>query len=381
MVARRGRDVLHRAVIVEPLLDDAVHVYRELVVLVDLRGQPQQSAGDAVVVDAGQLLVEVPAVGVDAVPRVQEVAGHRPVVAPREAVGGRLVDLEAAEAAKEPEPVADDGTAKGVVEVVDQIYRLARRGAAIPEPLGELVLLEAGLAEPEVLLPAERVAALATDHVDPHAAGGRLGRDAARLVDHLLVREMVVVVLIRPVVAGTHDELPVDRDRGLPDAHAVDRHVGLLGRGRQSDLRPVQLDARNQLGGRLQVVAGGDSVEHLAVEHLDPARRRDVHDRRLTGDGDRLFEGPDRELRVDRGHEAGRQFLVLDHDDRESGQREGHVVRAGTQVDDGVATRPVGDRDATTLDQRRTRRLDGDTRQDATGVVGNLPDDLAACLA
>ena len=312
---------------------------------------------------------------------MQEVAGHRPVVAPREAVGRRLVDLEPPEAAEEPEAVADDGTAHGVVEVVDQVDRLARRGAAILQPLRELVLLEPGLAEAEVLLPAQRVATLAADHVDPHAAGRGLGRDAARLVDHLLVGEMVVVVLVRPVVPGAHDELAVDGDRGLPDAHAVDRHVGLLRRGRQADLRTVQLDPRDQLRGRLQVVAGGDGVEHLAVEHLDAAGGRDVHDRGLTRDGDRLLESADRQHCVDRGHETGRQVLILDQHGRESGQGERQGVRAGTQVDDGVATRPVGNGDTTPLDQRRARRLDGDAGQDATGVVGDLPDDLAAGLS
>ena len=380
VVARRGRHVLHRAVVVEPLLDDAVHVDRELVVLVHLRGQAQQPAGDAVVVDAGQLLAEVVAVDVHAVPRVQEVTRHRPVVAPREAVGGRLVDLEAAEAAEEPEPVADDGAAHRGVEVVDQVDRLARRGAAILEPRRELVLLQPGLAVAEVLLPAQRVAPLAADHVDPHAAGGGLGRDAARLVDHLLVRQVVVVVLVRPVVARAHHELAVDGDRGLPDAHAVHRHVGLLRRGGQPDLRPVQLDARDQLRGRLQVVPGRDRVEHLAVEHLDPAGRRHVHDGRLAGNRHGFFEGADREHRVDRRHEAGRQFLILDQHGREAGQREGDGVRPGAQVDDGVAARPVGDRDAAPFDQRRTRRLDGHAGQDAAGVVGDLPGDLAAGL-
>ena len=244
----------------------------------------------------------------------------------------------------------------------------------------QVVGLQRALGEPEVVLPAVRVPAFLRDHADAHAAGLGLGRDAARLVDHLRHRELVVVVLHRAVAAGAHDELPVDGDRGLPVAHAVDRHVGLLRGGRQPHLRAVHLDARNQLRRRLQVASGGDGVEHLAVEHLGLADRLHVDHRRLTGDGHRLFESADREHGVDRGRESCGQHLLLDQHRRESRQREGDVVGPGAQVDQQVASRAVGEPDAAPLDERGTRRLDGDAGQDAARVVGHHPGELAGGL-
>ena len=374
-MARRGADVDARVVVVEPLLDDPVQVGRELVVLGHLPGQSQQPARDAVVVDA-----RPQAVGTVGILDRLHVAGRRPVLVLVEAVGHRHVDAEPPAAAEEPQLVADDRPAVRDVQVVDVVARLDRRQVAILKPLREVVRLQRAVDVAEVVLPAVGVPALARDHADAHPAGLGLGRDAARLVDHLLRRELVVVVLHRAVAAGAHDELPVDGDRGLPVAHAVHRHVGLLRRGRQPHLRAIHLDARNQLRRRLQVAPGRDGVEHLAVEHLGLADRLHVDHRRLTGDGDRLFEGADRKHRVDDGREAGRQHLLLDQHGRESGQREGDVVGAGAQVDQQVAPRAVGESDPASLDQRRTRRLDGDAGQDAARVVGHHPGELAGGL-
>ena len=269
----------------------------------------------------------------------------------------------------------------GDVQVVDVVDRLGRVQSPILEPLREVVSLERAVGEAEVVLSAMGVPALAGNHADADPAGRGLGRDAARLVDHLLRGELVVVVLHPSVAAGGHDELTVDGDRGLPGAHAVHGHVGLLRRGRQADLRAVHLDARDELRRRLQVTAGRDGIEHLAVQStsawlIDCTSTTGASPETVTVSS----SAPTESTRVDRRREAAWQLLALDENRREAGQRERDGVRPGAQVDQQVAPRAVGDADAAALDERRTRRLDGDPGQDAAGVVRHLPGELACAL-
>ena len=379
LVVGRGGGVVAGAVRPEAVLEDPVHVGGELVRGVGLPGQAQQAARDGVGVDAGQQLAPVLAVELHGM-RI-EVARPRAVHVAVEAAGDRLVHLPAARAHEEPELVAHDRPAVSRVEVPEKGVALRRRGAALDRRRHARVVRGQRVAGvPRVELPAVGVSALARDHVDAHPAPRGLGGHAAGLVGHLLDGQLVVVVLDAAVAVGAVDELSVDGHADLPPAHAVGHHDGLLGRRGQADLGTVQLDADDELRRRLHVAAGRNGVEHLGVEHLDPAGRLHVDDRRLARDGHRLLEGADRELRVDRGRESGRQLLVLDHDDREAGQREGQVVGAWTQVDQGVPTGAVRDGDAAPLDEGRRRCLDGDAGQDPAGVVGDLPGDGAVGL-
>ena len=376
-------DVGVRVVQVVAVLEHPVDVRGELVDVAGLPRQPQQAAGDRVVVDARHALPAVHAVEPDR-SRIEE-AGRAAVHVggPVEAVGDLLVDLPVADAPEVPELVADDGASEGDVQVVHHREAFERGDPALERPgldRLETVRLELVDAAAEVGLPADRVAPLPRDHVDAHPAAGGLGRHAARLVDHLLAREMVVVVLGRAVAPEVVHALPVDLDGDLRRAHPVDRHVGLLGRRRQADLRPVQLDPDDQLRRRLQVVAGRHRVENLAVEHLGPRRRLHVDDRRRARDGHRLFERADAQLGVDRHRERRGELQLVANDGGEAGQREGQRVGAGKQVDDRVATRAVGERGAGTFDQHRTGGLDGNAGQHAAGVVGHLSGESAAGL-
>ena len=378
VVGRRGR-VVAGAVRPEAVLEDPVHVGGELVRRVRLVRQAQQAAGDGVGVDAGQQLAPVLAVELHRT-RI-EIARPSAVHVAVEAAGDRLVHLPAARAHEEPELVAHDRPAVGGVQVPEQGVALGRRGAAGDLRRDARVVGGQRVARvPRVELPAERVAALARDHVDAHPAPRGLGGHAAGLVGHLLGGQLVVVVLDAAVAVGAVDELPVHRHADLPPAHPVSHHDGLLRRRGQADLGAIQLDADNELRGRLHVATGRDGVEHLGVEHLDPAGRLHVDDGRLARDGHRLLERADRKLRVHRGGEAGRQILALDQDGREAGQGEREGVHPGPQVDQRVAAGAVRDGDAAALDEGRRRGLDGDAGQDAARVVGDLPGDGAVGL-
>src|SRR5262249_46820556 len=56
---------------------------------------------------------------------------------------------------------------------------------------------------------------------------------------------------------------------------------------------------------------------------------------------------------------------------REAGEREGHHVRSGPEVDNPVHALAVGDGRTDLFDQRRTGRLHGDARQDGAGRVSH----------
>jgi hypothetical protein len=83
----------------------------------------------------------------------------------------------------------------------------------------------------------------------------------------------------------------------------------------------------------------------------------DVHDRAFTGDGDRLLEGADAQVRVHRGDEIGRQHQPFASHGTESGQRKGDRVGTGPEVEDPVLAGPVGHRAADFLDEFRAGGL------------------------
>ena len=65
-----------------------------------------------------------------------------------------------------------------------------------------------------------------------------------------------------------------------------------------------------------------------------------------------------------RGGEVGRQLEAVAHEGVEAGQRERHAIGARPQVDDRELALLVGDDRSHLLDEDRTRRFDGDARQD-----------------
>ena len=151
---------------------------------------------------------------------------------------------------------------------------------------------------------AEAVAAFFRDHVDLHAAGRRVDRAAAGLVDHFLVAGVVGVGLDRAVALQPVDDHAVHHQRGLRGAEAVHGEVGLLHRLRAADVRRGQRDADDQLADALNGVGGRHRVEHFARQHLRLRVALHVDDRRLAGDGDRLFHRADFQIGVDRRGEV-----------------------------------------------------------------------------
>ena len=255
-------------------------------------------------------------------------------------VGDRLVHDEEAPRSEEPQLIFGDRPAHREVGVVVGADLVDRLHAVRREEGRQVVALHLAGLVPLEQRAAEAVAALFRDHVDLHAAGRRVDRAAAGLVDHFLVAGVVGVGLNRAVTLQTVDDHPVHHQRGLRRAEAVDGEVGLLHRLRAADVRRRQRDADDELSDALNRVGGRHRVEHVARQHLRLRVALDVDDGRLAGHGDRLLHRADFQVGVDRGREIGRQLDAVALHRREAGQVEGDRVSAGTEVLNAV--QPVG---------------------------------------
>ena len=353
-VRRGGVAVLEGAELVEPVAVRLVDVGDPLVGVVHLRGEPDETAPDAVVVDGGRA---VPVRGVEHL----------------------LVGAPLAPRGEEPDPVLPDGPAEPELGIVGagQPGLGPLRDADPPQPLVEVVLGQGARGGAAEERSAEAVAPLARGDVDPHAAVSRLRVHRVGGDGHLLRHLGVVVRLDAAVVEEGVQRHAVDLQGRLARARPAAEHPALLHGARAADVGPNRLDPRHQRGVVPEAAAGRNRLLGLAGQRLDPRHPLHVHDRGLAADGDRLLERADRQRRVDRQREVAGQGQAVADLGREPHQRERDDVVSRLQVDDGVTARAVGDPEARSLDQHRARRLDRHARQDPAGVVRHLPGDAA----
>src|SRR4029434_6651253 len=118
-------------------------------------------------------------------------------------------------------------------------------------------------------------------------------------------------------------------------------------------------DTGQRAADRPDVPAGRHGVQQFARQDLLLRRALHVDDRRGAGYGHGLFDRADPQLDVDRGREVGRQLDAFADDDVEAGEREGHLVDAGTKVDDAVQAGFVGGDGTNPFDEDVARRFDG----------------------
>ncbi len=335
---RRGLGIVPGLHVVAAELVDLVEVRRELRLRRQLPRHPEQRALDELVVDALAAVVV-------------------------ERAGDEVVHRVIARRPEEPQLVLHDRSALGEREVDDAVGRVAGREIAVFMPLRQVVALPVARTIGRLEVAAEPVAALARNHVQADATGLRVGANARGLVADLLVHRVVEVALDRAVALQPVDHHAVDQHRVLRRAHPVRRHVGLLHRARAARVGQAQVDADDQLTHALNRPAGRDRVDRFAVQHLCVHRRRHVDHRRVAGDRDRLLEGADAQVGVQRHRELGRQRDALSPDRRESGQREGDDVGAGTEVGDEIPPFAIGDGDLGFFNKCVARRLHRDAWQ------------------
>ena len=342
-------------------LEDPVEVGAHLVALRHLRRQAEQPAAHMLLHDP--LLAD------------QLGRGVRRVLEDRSEL--QLVDRDRARRDEVPQLVADERAAHRRVHVVDVRDAVDRGQALCPQVGVQVVGLPRAVGETAVERPAEVVAAVLRDHVQPDAAGLHLGRAAGRRDGHLLRQRLVVVVHDPAVAERGVDDHAVDLHGGMRRVRPVRDHLHLLHHLRAAHVGPGEAHPLRQVADRLRVARGRKRVDGVALQHLGSGRALHVDHGSFTRDRDRLFERADRHLAVDRQREVRLELEAFLDEGREAGQRHRDGVVAGPQIDDGVPARAVGDREAAPFDQRRAGSLHGDARQDAPRVVAHLARDGA----
>jgi hypothetical protein len=280
---------------------------------------------------------------------------------------------------EEPQRVLQDRAAQRRVDVI-QLLDLVNRGQPLrPQPIVQVAALQRAVAEVSEQEAAVAIAPFLRNQVDADAAVRRLGRVSAKLEVELLYFGGIGGVAAVAAVTRQPREA-VQLGHHVLRVAAVDRDVSPFA-GEAADVlsrRTIRIGrhhAGNHLADCLEAPRARQRIQDLARDDLALNRVVDVHRWRVAGDGDALFQRPDRQVGVDRRGERGRQRDAAADSRGESGQRERHVIDAGPQVDDRVAAFPVGDRGPRALDQRRARRLDGHTwehrARDITHQPGN----------
>jgi len=228
--------------------------------------------------------------------------------------------------------------------------------------------------------PVDRVASIPQHEVDVHTVGRRFRRAVPEIDRHFLgaggigdEHAAAPLVGFEPIEqrfrvahpAAVH--LQLDVGLTLAAAHVL----GVAGSHR---------DPRGERGKCLQRLVGRDRIERLPCD-LPPRRGvLHVHHGALPRNGDGLLERSDAQIGVDGGSEAGRQLDTFTLERAEGGERERHRVNARRQPDDPVLPFSVGDGAADLLDERRTRRLDGDAREHRSGGISYSAGDAARTL-
>ncbi len=206
----------------------------------------------------------------------------------------------------------------------------------------------------------ELIAAVPLDDVDLHAAGVAIGADAARLDNDLRERRLVE----DEHAIGNPDHLAHAVHNRLRHRRAMQRE-GVLRRvvdAADAVLRRLlQGGAGNHAGQSREAAGGRERLQRLALKLRLLPRTLDIDHRRFRRHRDRLVNGPDAHLHVDRRGEVSRQRQRVTLQRSETGKGEGHGVFARAQIHEPVDTTLVGHGNADLLDQRWAGRFDRDT--------------------
>jgi len=116
-----------------------------------------------------------------------------------------------------------------------------------------------------------------------------------------------------------------------------------------------------------------DVLDDFPVDDLLQGRVLHVHDGRFARDRQRFLERPNTKFLVDRRGELPVSPIPFTLERVEAGEREGHRVSAGRQVDDLILPGSVGNHRADLLDQRGTGGLDRDACNTAPDASFTTP--------
>jgi hypothetical protein len=220
-------------------------------------------------------------------------------------------------------------------------------------------------------VPAELVASVARNHVDPDTATRDFGTGRIGLDRHLLGHRVVVVPKLAVPANQTGVEA-IDRSRVLVDALPAPCEVLLHDRvAHAADHRASHFQAWDEHACRMRGPVRRESIERLAVQHTALAGLLHVHQRRLAGHGYGLLDRAYCHLRVNGHGRVGLHVHALPSDRAKARQRKRHGVHPGPKLDDRVTALAVGYGASHLFDEHRARRLNGHTRKHGPGRVAH----------
>ena len=350
-------------------------------------GQPGAMAVRVVVVVAGDLVAR------RRLPREPAGVVHRPEPVNRRAAQVGRINVRARrqvpvvvgdvaivhlprEGRIEPETILFQRTAEGRRNPVDRLDVVGIAQAPRAQLVGDVGAGQVCVRVVRKETARERVGALPRDHVERGAARRELGRQRADF-DHVF---RVVRVCEREVVGAAgrralhveaiHEELLIRKRAAVEDEAAEVLPLLAADVGVRAARRAlVGIHAGRQERHVLPLAAGGHRVEDLPGDHGRLFDVDDVHDRRLTRDGDRFRDVADLQLGVDVGGEIRGELHALAHRGAEAGQHEGNRVGPRPQFHDPVLAASIGDSRSGFFDQGGAAGLDRDPGQHRTGSI------------
>ena len=235
----------------------------------------------------------------------------------------------------EPQSVAQDRPADARIVVVAPLQRIRCAQPGGPQLLREVVALHGAVPEAEHERACDAITTVLRDVVDPHAAGGQLGRYGTGVDRDLLIRAEVRRDDERVGAVGRYAERDTILGEALIGAAAralsAARHLVLRAADVLAD-RAGNRHARNQRCQVLVAAAGRNRIDDLVTEHALLCRVLHVHDGRLTAHHHGFRNLPDTHVDADRRGERPLQLDAVAPDRRETAQREGDGIRAGPQI-------------------------------------------------
>ena len=280
--------------------------------------------------------------------------------------------------AEKPDPVFRDRPSERLVEIPGHQDGRLRRQAAPDDVVVEVAAREVPVGNrAEERVASNVVAAFLRDDVHAHAAGGGFGAHRARLERHFL-RHAVVEVRQRAAVGAHRVQFhSVDLRDGLKRVRAVRGDPDLLDARRAADILTARDDARERGADVPHHPSARQVVEESPVDDLLLHRALHVHERRLAGHRDGLFERPHFHLAVDGGDRVGLQRDAIALEGAEALERKRDGIDAGTQIDDLELTLAVAHDAPCPFDQRRAGRLDSHAREHGSAVITDKAGDGA----
>jgi hypothetical protein len=268
---------------------------------------------------------------------------------------------------EEPQPVSENRTADGRIDVVGEFHRVWRRQTRRLQLGRQVVVLPPPVHAGREERSAQTVAAFFRHDVDARTCERELRLHRA-VVDADFLRGARVGHVVREFTRRQHvaETDAVVLETRVRRTAAVNRERRVLQIVRAADVLQAAasglrgLDAWNQHDFVDVAASGGNRFDHFLREHALFLRALHVDHRSFAADCDRLGNVSEAQVCVHRRYERAFEHEAFALERIETGEREGHRVGARPQVFDLVLAGRIGHGHANFFNERRTGGFDSD---------------------